>query len=101
MEGNKSVHQPDGASKEAEEGGAGGSGLARCSSFKQGDRVIVVGRDTEGAKTFRTATIATVRGKSAPLSWWGQPRGGSRRSVSLLALGMYASREEGGCDEVV
>lgn len=94
MEGNKSVHQRDGASKEAEEGVAGGSALARCSSFKQGDRVIVVGRDAEGAKTFRTATIATVRGNSAPWSWWGQPWGARRCSVALLALAVCMLREK-------
>ena len=87
MEGSKSVHQRDGASKEAEESAAGGSALARCSSFKQGDRVIVVGRDAEGAKTFRTATVATVRCNSAPLSWWGQPWRARRRSVDFLRAG--------------
>eukprot|EP00904_Undaria_pinnatifida_P004381 jgi/Undpi1/13944/HiC_scaffold_9.g03595.m1 len=57
MEGSKSVHQRDDA-KEAEAGGS--ALLARCSSFKQGDRVMVMGRDAEGAKTYRTATIATT-----------------------------------------
>lgn len=57
------MHQRDDA-KEAEAGGS--ALLARCSSFKQGDRVMVMGRDAEGAKTYRTATIATVRGNAAP-----------------------------------
>lgn len=90
------MHQRDDA-KEAEE--AGGSALLpRCSSFKQGDRVMVVGRDADGATTYRTATVATVRGNAPPPC---RGLGHVDDVPSLLALAVSMLRDARGQDETV
>lgn len=41
--------------------GGGAKETAVGTGYKQGDRVMVVGRDGEDRKTYRTATVAMVR----------------------------------------
>lgn len=50
----------DGRGKKGTAGG-GAKETVAGTGYKQGDRVIVVGRDGEDRKTYRTATVATVR----------------------------------------
>lgn len=50
----------DGHGKKGTAGG-GAKETVTGTGYKQGDRVMVVGQDGEDRKTYRTATVATVR----------------------------------------
>lgn len=50
----------DGRGRKGTAGGGAKEAVAGT-AYKQGDRVIVVGKDGDGRKTYRTATVAMVR----------------------------------------